>query len=58
MFFTLLCLTLGVSLASTNPGNDIFTNSFLVELKGNYGKPIADEVAKRNGFNNVGPVSI
>lgn len=36
---------------------DVFTNSFLVRLHGAPGKLVADQVARRNGFNNHGPVS-
>ena len=36
---------------------DVFTNSFLVRLHGNPGNDVAHQVAKRNGFDNLGPVS-
>lgn len=36
---------------------DIFTNSFLVRLHGSPGKHVAEQVAKRNGFDSHGPVS-
>ncbi|GBN27467.1 hypothetical protein AVEN_226448-1 [Araneus ventricosus] len=38
-------------------GEEVFTNAFLVELKEPHGNEVANEVAKRNGFTNVGPVS-
>ncbi|GIY62259.1 uncharacterized protein CDAR_481651 [Caerostris darwini] len=38
-------------------GDEVFTNAFLVELNEPHGNDVATEVAKRNGFNNMGPVS-
>ncbi|XP_076314206.1 prohormone processing protease amontillado [Tachypleus tridentatus] len=35
---------------------DVFTNSFLVRLIGDHGNDVAHQVAKRNGFTNLGPV--
>jgi len=35
---------------------EVFTNAFLVELKDRHGNAVANEVAKRNGFTNLGPV--
>lgn len=37
--------------------SEVFTNSFLVKLKQSVDKTLADEVAKRNGFINLGSVS-
>ncbi|XP_055924538.1 neuroendocrine convertase 2-like [Argiope bruennichi] len=37
-------------------GEEVFTNAFLVELKEPKGNEVANEVAKRNGFTNIGPV--
>lgn len=47
------CHRLAVSAA----GGEVFTNSFLVRLAGSPTKEIAHQVAKRNGFVNLGPVS-
>ncbi|KFM69125.1 hypothetical protein X975_25208, partial [Stegodyphus mimosarum] len=33
---------------------EVFTNAFLVELKDRHGNEVANEVAKRNGFTNMG----
>ncbi|XP_064489756.1 neuroendocrine convertase 2-like [Ornithodoros turicata] len=35
---------------------EVFTNSFLVKLKGEHDQDGASHVAKRNGFHNIGPV--
>ncbi|XP_015924707.1 neuroendocrine convertase 2 [Parasteatoda tepidariorum] len=35
---------------------EVFTNAFLVELTDGHGNEVANEVAKRNGFTNIGPV--
>ncbi|XKL59417.1 hypothetical protein PGB90_000433 [Kerria lacca] len=40
----------------TNSNADIFTNSFLVKLHGDPEKSLVDQVARRNGFVNHGPV--
>lgn len=37
---------------------DIFTNSFLVRLKHSADKELADKIANRNGFINLGSVRI
>ncbi len=37
---------------------EVFTNSFLVKLTGNHGHGLANEIAKRNGFENLGPVRL
>jgi hypothetical protein len=36
---------------------EVFTNSFLVRLRGEPGNEVAHRVAARNGFENLGPVS-
>ncbi|KAF7992328.1 hypothetical protein HCN44_001653 [Aphidius gifuensis] len=36
--------------------SEVFTNSFLVKLKQSVDKTLADEVAKRNGFINLGSI--
>ena len=38
-------------------GNDVMTNHWHVHLKDDFGKEAAMEVAKRNGFSYVAPVS-
>ncbi|GFS39110.1 hypothetical protein TNIN_148391 [Trichonephila inaurata madagascariensis] len=38
-------------------GEEVFTNAFLVELKEPHGNEVANEVANRNGFSNLGPLS-
>lgn len=42
---------------SVSTENDVVTNHWHVHLKGDYGKEAAMEVAKRNGFSFVAPVS-
>jgi hypothetical protein len=37
---------------------EVFTNSFLVRLRGEPGNEVAHRVANRNGFENLGPVSV
>jgi hypothetical protein len=37
---------------------EVFTNSFLVRMREPSARHIADQVALRNGFVNLGPVSI
>jgi hypothetical protein len=37
---------------------EVFTNSFLVRLHGEPGNEVAHQVASRNGFENLGPVSV
>jgi hypothetical protein len=37
---------------------EVFTNSFLVRLHGEPGNEVAHRVASRNGFENLGPVSV
>jgi len=37
---------------------EVFTNSFYVRLNGEHGHDMASRIAKRNGFENLGPVSI
>lgn len=39
-------------------GRQVFTNSFLVEFHEDANNELANDVAKRNGFDNYGPVSI
>ena len=43
--------------AQMTRSEEVFTNAFLVELKDRHGNDVANEVAKRNGFTNMGPVS-
>uniref|UniRef100_T1JNR2 Neuroendocrine convertase 2 n=1 Tax=Strigamia maritima TaxID=126957 RepID=T1JNR2_STRMM len=35
---------------------DVFSNSFLVELRDDLGSSVADQVARKNGFVNMGPL--
>ncbi|CAL8111481.1 unnamed protein product [Orchesella dallaii] len=35
---------------------EVFTNSFYVRLNGEHGHDVASRIAKRNGFENLGPV--
>ena len=51
-------LVLVCAAASWGAGaEEVFTNAFLVQLNGEHGNEVANEVAKRNGFTNMGPVS-
>jgi len=36
---------------------EVFTNSFLVKFNGPHGHELANVIAKRNGFENLGSVS-
>ena len=47
---------LGSLVYATQAAPEVFTNSFLVKLTGNHGHGLANEIAKRNGFENLGPV--
>lgn len=51
----LFAVYLASSVATAAP--DIFTNSFYVKLRGAHTDDIAHQLAKRNGFVNLGPVS-
>lgn len=42
---------------SVNAKPEVFTNAFLVKMKQPLVRDIADQVAQRNGFLNLGPVS-
>jgi hypothetical protein len=35
---------------------EVFTNSFYVQLHDGHGREVADRIAKRNGFENLGSV--
>ncbi|XP_013774265.1 neuroendocrine convertase 2 [Limulus polyphemus] len=51
----LIVLSAGlIELGAASP--EVFTNSFLVRLIGDHGNDVAHQVAKRNGFINLGPV--
>lgn len=52
-----LGLVLNLALVHAVPP-DVFTNSFLVRLKSPQDEATAHLVARRNGFWNLGPVSI
>ncbi|CAG7825046.1 unnamed protein product, partial [Allacma fusca] len=54
----ILTLTAGILLVIINvtqAAPEVFTNSFYVKLNGKHGHQQANEIAKRNGFENVGP---
>jgi hypothetical protein len=56
---SLLCwLVLAVFFANQQVYGEVFTNSFLVRLHGEPGNDVAHQVATRNGFENLGPVSV
>lgn len=54
---TLVVLAMMTGGAQMTRSEEVFTNAFLVELKDRHGNDVANEVAKRNGFTNMGPVS-
>lgn len=58
LFFIILTSILIELSLCVKSDREVFTNSFLVRLKGNYGHEVANHIAKRNGFVNLGPVSI
>ena len=39
-------------------GREVMTNSWFVRLNGDHGADVAKDVAKRNGFSFVSPVSL
>lgn len=43
---------------SSKSSNEVFTSSFLVRFKKSVDNQLAHEIAKRNSFHNIGPVSI
>lgn len=45
------------SVTSSTSSNELFTSSFLVRFKRSVDNNVAHEIAKRNSFHNVGPVS-
>jgi hypothetical protein len=56
---SLFCyFTLAVFLANQQVSGEVFTNSFLVRLRGEPGNEVAHQVADRNGFENLGSVSV
>ncbi|XP_037072628.1 neuroendocrine convertase 2-like [Pollicipes pollicipes] len=42
--------------AGVQPAKEVFTNSFYVQLNGPHGSAKAHEIAKRSGFESLGPV--
>ncbi|KAL1430841.1 hypothetical protein MTO96_014702 [Rhipicephalus appendiculatus] len=52
----LLACGLGPAVRALEP-REVFTNSFLVRLRGDHEPRAAEAVAKRNGFHSIGPVS-
>jgi hypothetical protein len=56
---SLFCwLVLAVFIANQQVSGEVFTNSFLVRLHGEPGNEVAHQVATRNGFENLGSVSV
>ena len=56
---SLFCwLVLAVFFANQQVSAEVFTNSFLVRLHGEPGNEVAHQVATRNGFENLGSVSV
>ena len=47
-----------LSLALVEATKEVATNSFYVKIHGPDGAEAAHKIARRNGFHNVGPVSI
>lgn len=45
------------SVTSSTSSNELFTSSFLVRFKRSVDNSVAHEIAKRNSFYNIGPVS-
>jgi hypothetical protein len=57
--YILCCsLVLTAFLSTQKVSGEVFTNSFLVRLHGEPGNDVAHLVASRNGFENLGPVSV
>ena len=50
-----LLLTNVTSFKSSSP-RELFTSSFLVRFKRSIDNPLAHDIAKRNGFHNIGEV--
>jgi hypothetical protein len=57
-FILCCCLVLAVFFTAHQVSGEVFTNSFLVRLHGEPGDEVAHRVASRNGFENLGPVSV
>jgi hypothetical protein len=56
---SLVCwLVLALPVAEQQVYGEVFTNSFLVRLHGEPGTEVAHQVANRNGFENLGSVSV
>lgn len=51
-----LLLTSVTSFKSSSSPRELFTSSFLVRFKRSIDNPLAHEIAKRNGFHNIGEV--
>lgn len=51
-----LLLTNVNSFKSSSSPRELFTSSFLVRFKRSVDNPLAHEIAKRNGFHNIGEV--
>ena len=50
-------MLLGGHISGVDAKPDVFTNAFLVKMKNPANRLVADNVASRNGFVNLGPVS-
>lgn len=52
-----LLLLVGLALLAGEASAEVFTNSFLVKMREPAAGHLADKIATRNGFVNLGPVS-
>ena len=63
MLVKLCCLLVGLAVftstpsLATLPSGELFTSSFLVKFKRSIDNQLAHDIANRNGFHNIGPVS-
>ena len=53
----LICCVVILLIEFNNVFCNILTNSYLVEFNQGIDRSLADQIARRNGFINVGPVS-
>ena len=56
LFSGLIVISL-TSSSATSPSGELFTSSFLVKFKRSIDNQLAHDIANRNGFHNIGPVS-
>lgn len=54
-FVCFVLLSLWLCVRCDKDGDEFYTNSWAVEIRG--GRAVADEVARRHGFLNMGQVS-